>query len=79
MVYAGGLELADRKTGELKVIDETKLLKFLASEIKAIDDLERSQHQTGEITEMLTASVKRKLYQELLDRIISDEFTSEKN
>jgi hypothetical protein len=36
MVHAGRLGMADRKTGELKVIDETKLIKFLASEIKAV-------------------------------------------
>ena len=61
------------------MIDETKLIKFLASEIKAIDDLKKSQTPTGEVTEMLAAGIKRNVYQDLLDRIINDDFALEKN
>ncbi len=70
--------MADRKTGELKVIDETKLIKFLASEIKAVEDMEKNQIQTGEIMEMSVANIKRNVYQNLLDKIINDEFASGK-
>lgn len=70
--------MADRETGELKVIDETKLIKFLASEIKAVEDMEKNQIQTGEIMEMSVANIKRNVYQNLLDRIINDEFASGK-
>ncbi len=60
------------------MIDETKLIKFLASEIKAVEDMEKSQIQTGEIMEMSVANIKRNVYQYLLDKIINDEFASEK-
>ncbi len=60
------------------MIDETKLIKFLASEIKAVEDMEKNQIQTGEIMEMSVANIKRNVYQYLLDKIINDEFASEK-
>ncbi len=60
------------------MIDETKLIKFLASEIKAVEDGEKNQIQTGEIMEMSVANIKRNVYQYMLDKIINDEFASKK-
>lgn len=61
------------------MIDETKLIKFRASEIKAVEEIEKSQIQTGETMEMNVANIKRNVYQDLLDKIINDDFASEKN
>jgi hypothetical protein len=40
--------------------------------------MEKNQIQTGEIMEMSVANIKRSVYQDLLDKIINDEFASEK-
>ena len=61
------------------MIDETKLIKFLDREIRTVEETEKSQTQTADIMEMNAANIKRNVYKELLDKIINDEFASEKN